>query len=132
MADDPTDDDGPTCETCGKPNCPDADLPSFSEPRACAYAPVYEAIKDAKDCDYGCSRDYTNQAVCLWVAPAVERIVDAARATALREATDEMRRMMDGFPQRGRHTRASWALAWLERIAERDNTPAATEGADRG
>ena len=77
-------DDGPECETCGKVECPDAALPSFSEPRDCAYAPIYHALKDAKDCGYGCARDYTNQAVRLWVVEAVERIL-AARDADLRE-----------------------------------------------
>jgi hypothetical protein len=70
--------DAPACETCGKTTCPDADLPEFSEPRACVYAPIYRALRDSKDCDYGCARDYTNQAVRLWIVEAVEQI--AARA----------------------------------------------------
>lgn len=73
-------DDGPECETCGKTTCPDAELPSFSSPLNCAYTPIYEALKDAKDCDYGCARDLTNQGVRLYVVPAVKRIVDAALA----------------------------------------------------
>lgn len=66
--------DGPECETCGKTTCPDADLPEFSEPRNCTYAPIYRALRAAKDCDYGCARDYTNQAVRLWVVEAVEQM----------------------------------------------------------
>lgn len=81
--------DAPECETCGKADCPDADLPGFSEPRECMYAPIYHALKDAKDCDYGCARDYTNQTVRLWVVEAVEQIVTARLAEALRDAASD-------------------------------------------
>lgn len=77
-------DAGPECETCGKTTCPDAALPEFSEPRECVYGPIYHALKDSKDCDYGCSRDYTNQAVRLWVVEAVEQIVVEQVAAAER------------------------------------------------
>jgi hypothetical protein len=40
-------------------------------------------------------------------------------AKAVEDARAEMRRMMDGFPQHGRHTRASWALNWLDVIVAR-------------
>lgn len=109
--------DGPECETCGKTACPDADLPGFSEPGSCAYLPIYNALRYDR-CEYGCGRDITKAAIERDIVPTVDRLVAAARAEALRDAVDEMRRMMDGFPQRGRHTRAGWALAWLERIAE--------------
>lgn len=104
MADEPTtdvvpDDDGPECETCGRTTCPDADLPGFSEPVSCAYAGVYQALKDTKDCDYGCSRDYTNQAIRLWVVEAVEPMLAAARADERERMhafllRDDVRRLM--------------------------------------
>jgi hypothetical protein len=40
-------------------------------------------------------------------------------AKALEDAVAEMRRMMDGFAQGGRHTRAAWALTWIEIIVDR-------------
>lgn len=40
-------------------------------------------------------------------------------ASALEDARAEMRRMMDGFAMGGRHTRAAWALRWLDHIVER-------------
>lgn len=87
------------CETCGKTECPDAALPAFSEPRDCVYAPIYRALRDAKDCDYGCARDYTNQAIALWVVPAIERIiaahVEAARREAVRSALAEVEGRLD-------------------------------------
>jgi hypothetical protein len=76
-------DAGPECDTCGKTTCPDAALPEFSEPRECIYGPIYHALKDSKDCDYGCARDYTNQAVRLWVVDAVEGIIAARVREAL-------------------------------------------------
>ncbi|HSV40031.1 MAG TPA: helix-turn-helix domain-containing protein [Nocardioidaceae bacterium] len=74
------DPDGPECETCGKTTCPDAALESFSAPVRCAYAPVYEALRAAKDCDYGCARDLTNQGVRMYVIPAVEALIAGATA----------------------------------------------------
>ena len=93
-------DAGPECDTCGKATCPDAALPEFSEPRECVYGPIYHALKDSKDCDYGCARDYTNQAVRLWVVEAVERIV----AERLVEAAPLIRRAIldpGAFVKRG-------------------------------
>jgi len=90
--------DGPECETCGKTTCPDADLPAFSEPAACQYAPIYHALRDARDCDYGCARDYTNQAIRLEVVGAVDQIL-AARTQALRDEverlTTDLQQMID-------------------------------------
>ena len=77
-----SEEDGPACDTCGKITCPDADLPAFSEPVACDYTPIYHALRYARDCDYGCARDYTNQAIRLEVVGAVDQIV-AARTQAL-------------------------------------------------
>lgn len=82
-----SDEDGPECETCGRTTCPDADLPGFSEPRDCEFAPIFEAIRDSKDCDYGCARDLTNQAIRLEVVPAVERILAARLAAAEQRVT---------------------------------------------
>lgn len=109
--------DGPECDTCGKPTCPDAQLPAFSEPRDCVFKPIYEAIRNSKDCDYGCSRDYTNQTVTLWMVPAIEALLatrDAAQRaagaeTALREAEREM-------PQ---FARVDAARLWLRERADR-------------
>jgi len=81
--------DGPTCETCGKETCPDADLPAFSAPVECIYRPVYEALRASKDCDYGCSRDYTNQQISLWIAEAIEGLLTKTKADALREWVNE-------------------------------------------
>lgn len=84
-------DDGPECEICGKTSCPDAQLPGFSEPVDCEFAPVYEELRAAKDCDYGCGRDFTNQELRLWLVPAVERIVAGRVAQA---AADERARIV--------------------------------------
>lgn len=73
--------DGPECETCGRTTCPDARLPQFSEPVSCEYAAIYQELRAAKDCDYGCGRDFTNQELRLWLVPAVERML-AARSEA--------------------------------------------------
>lgn len=54
------------------------------------------------------------------------------RAEALEEARAEMRRMMDGFPQRGRHTRATWALNWLDNIIARIRSDAGIGGGGNG
>jgi hypothetical protein len=100
--------DGPTCDCCGKAECPDAALPAFTEPRDCLYAPIYHALRDSKDCDYGCARDYTTQAVRLWVVDAVEAILTAqlANVEALlapgsglsRVAKDAIRAALSGDP----------------------------------
>lgn len=82
--------DGPTCETCGKETCPDADLPAFSAPVECIYRPVYEALRASKDCDYGCARDYTNQQISLWIAEAIEGLLTKTKADALREAAEAL------------------------------------------
>ena len=89
-------DDGPECSNCGKADCPDADLPEFSEPRECEFASMYEAFRASKDCDYGCGRDYSMQAVRLWMVPEMERILaarlashDAATADRVRSETAE-------------------------------------------
>lgn len=55
-------DAGPECDLCGKTDCPDADLPEFSEPVACAYKPIYEALRYDR-CDYGCGRDITKATI---------------------------------------------------------------------
>jgi len=94
--------DAPACDTCGKTTCPDADLPAFSEPVACQYAPIYHALRDARDCDYGCARDYTNQAIRLEVVGAVDQLV-AARTQALGA---EVERLTTGLQELIDH---SWA-----------------------
>lgn len=91
----------PVCETCGKTTCPDAALPAFSEPRDCTFAPIYFALRDAKDCDYGCSRDYTNQAIRLWVVEAVEEIV-AAEIANLTRWKEEALQVISGLQKLGR------------------------------
>ncbi|WGX98748.1 hypothetical protein [Nocardioides sp. L-11A] len=97
--------DGPECETCGRTTCPDAQLVAFSEPVDCEYAPIYEALHAAKDCDYGCARDLTNAGIRQYVVPAVDRIVEtrvdeavaaalivgSARAQHPRRLTDDQR-----------------------------------------
>lgn len=100
------DSDFPECETCGKIDCPDAELPSFSEPRDCEYAAIYHALRDAKDCDYGCARDYTNQAIRLWVVEAVEGIVTKAKAEAWDEGYKQGGPMHDvNYDDPDAHTR---------------------------
>lgn len=44
---------------------------------------------------------------------------DAGRISGTIEARDEIKRMLDTFPQQGRHTRARWAVQWLGHIIER-------------
>jgi hypothetical protein len=55
---------------------------------------------------------------------AVEQIVAQREITAVRTARNEIRSMLDGFAHKGRHTRATWAVAWLDQIIERLGTPA--------
>lgn len=83
-----TEDAGPECDNCGKTTCPDADQPAFTEPTDCEFASLYRAFRDTKDCDYGCGRDYSMQAVRLWMVPEFERILAArlAEVTAERNA----------------------------------------------
>lgn len=57
-----SDDDAPKCDLCGRTDCPDADLPGFSEPTACALLPAYEALRYDR-CDYGCGRDLTKASI---------------------------------------------------------------------
>lgn len=52
----------PECDLCGKTDCPDADLPGFSEPRECIYKPVYDALRYDR-CEYGCGRDITKDTI---------------------------------------------------------------------
>lgn len=96
--------DGPACETCGRTTCPDADLPGFSAPRDCEYAPIYQAIHDAKDCDYGCARDLTNQGIRLYIVPVVEQLkaaaVDGAVAAALIVGATRTQRESTEWPPR--------------------------------
>lgn len=82
--------DGPECDNCGKTTCPDAHLPMFSEPRECEFASMYEAFRESKDCDYGCGRDYSMQAVRLWLVPEMERILAARDARVRREEGDRI------------------------------------------
>lgn len=42
-----------------------------------------------------------------------------AGARAVRDARDEIVAMLDTFAEQGRHTRARWAVAWLDRIIAR-------------
>jgi hypothetical protein len=65
--------DGPECDLCGKTTCPDADLPGFSEPVACEYLPIYNALRYDR-CEYGCGRDVTKETVRRDLVPAVERL----------------------------------------------------------
>lgn len=87
---DGVEDDGPECETCGKTTCPDADLPGFSVPRQCAFAPLFHAFRDAVDCDYGCGRDLTNAGIRRGVVRAVEALVSEFKADGVREAADAL------------------------------------------
>ena len=74
-----SDEDGPECETCGRTTCPDANLPEFSEPVACAYLQIYNDLRYDR-CEYGCGRDVTKETIRRDIVPAVERIL-AARST---------------------------------------------------
>lgn len=58
----PSEEVGPECDLCGKADCPDANLPGFSEPRDCVLTPVYEQLRYDR-CDYGCGRDITKAAI---------------------------------------------------------------------
>lgn len=91
--------EGPECETCGKATCPDADLPGFSAPRQCTYAPIYEALRYDR-CEYGCGRDITNDTIRRDIVPTVDAITDTLRnerdaalaeVAALRERTRGVR-----------------------------------------
>lgn len=80
--------DGPECDLCGLTGCPDADLPEFSEPVACAYLPIYEALRVYDRCEFGCARDVTKETIRRDIAPPVERIL-ADRLAAERARTAE-------------------------------------------
>jgi hypothetical protein len=47
--------------------------------------------------------------------------LDRVRAEALTQARDEISNMLVGFPAGGRHTRAWWAVAWLDIIISRSD-----------
>lgn len=119
-----TDADGPECETCGSTTCPDADLPGFSEPKDCPFAPIYQALHDAKDCDYGCARDYTNQAIRLWVVPAVERIIEA-RTAALTAERDRYQQI--AARRRAHAEQAEAALDRVKALAEEERLVSTSE-----
>lgn len=57
----------------------------------------------------------------------LNRAFDAGRLSGVREAQDEIGRMLDTFPQKGRHTRARWAYEWLGHIAGRMSLPPEVE-----
>ena len=59
---DAVEDDSPKCDLCGKTDCPDADIPEFSQPRGCQYRLAYEALRYDR-CEYGCGRDVTNRSI---------------------------------------------------------------------
>jgi hypothetical protein len=65
------------------------------------------------------SRRHLPQVEIRRALDVVEGIVAEAKVTAVCDARDEIERMLDGFPQHGRHTRARWAVVWLGHIIER-------------
>lgn len=80
-------DDGPECDLCGKTTCPDADLPGFTAPEACAYAPIYEALRYDR-CEYGCGRDITIQSIRRDIVPTVEAMLLAAPVSSVPQGTE--------------------------------------------
>ncbi|MDF1603381.1 hypothetical protein [Nocardioides sp. YIM 152315] len=61
-----------------------------------------------------------------WVRERYLILADAALRETLTGTREEISRMLDGFPQRGRHTRARWAMAWLDVMIERVTRPGAS------
>ena len=48
-----------------------------------------------------------------------EQAIREAKRDALREIKAELERMLDGFPQHGRNTRARWATEWIGVVLDR-------------
>lgn len=63
--------------------------------------------------------DTPEEARAAAVAHVAERIAAVAGVHVLRAAQREISGMLDGFPSAGRHTRARWAVAWLDVMIDR-------------
>lgn len=79
----------------------------------------YDMMKEAVRCPVHGIPDCSPLLNACSLPSHLRGALNVGRLMGVIEARDEINRMLATFPQQGRHTRARWAVQWLQQIIER-------------